>query len=125
MATSSQQPIHLHSLNRPAATPAYSSPSTPRQKRIPEWRYEGYRAFTTWLGSSDEAVVIRRFNKINARVIMYMQHEIGKKEERLDYLDNKSEEVDSKHNGSFELEHIPERTQILESLKHDLKEYSE
>jgi hypothetical protein len=47
----------------------------------------GYPAFTTWLAASEDNVVVRRFDIVHGRVLLYMQDHIVEKESQLRELD--------------------------------------
>jgi hypothetical protein len=50
------------------------------------WKYEGYQEFSQWMASDDDLFVFRRFASVNARIILWMQHQIVQKEDRLEEL---------------------------------------
>ncbi|KAI9878915.1 MAG: hypothetical protein M1830_010163 [Pleopsidium flavum] len=108
--------------------PHPSSPLTPpSQGEIDDkpWKYLGYPGFSTWSASSKDAFVFRRFNAVHARVILYMQDQIVKKENELAYLDRCCltcpDDID---NGTFRYDIEPRRNILLEDLRLRLKEYS-
>ena len=89
------------------------------------WRYYGYPAFATWTASSKDSFVIRRFSKLNSRIILRLQDEICQLEEILDNIDNhciaRFEQID---NGTFRDDKINDRRQVLDQLTLKLKFYS-
>ena len=99
----------------------------PSQAEIDEkpWKYLGYPGFATWGASSKDAFVLRRFNAVHARVILYMQDQIVRKEEELQSLDRwcttRPDDID---NGTFRHDIEPRRNAVLEDLRVRLKEYS-
>jgi hypothetical protein len=110
---------------------AYIPPTAPidklrlSQDEIDErpWKYCGYRGFSAWLASADDAVVLRRFNRLHARVLLHMQYKITCHEEYLEALDlqhiRRPEEIE---NNSFN-DHDVRRTDVLNKLQGLLKEY--
>ncbi len=107
--------------------PHLSSPLTPpSQAEIDNkpWKYLGYPGFSTWSASSKDAFVLRRFNATHARVILYMQDQIVKKEDELAYLDRCCVtcpgDID---NGTFRYDFEPQRNILLDDLRVRLKEY--
>jgi hypothetical protein len=87
------------------------------------WKYCGYRGFSAWLASSEDAVILRRFNRLHARVILHMQWKITWYEDYLEALDlqhiRRQEDVE---NNSFN-DHDNRRTDVLNQLQVLLKEY--
>jgi hypothetical protein len=78
-----------------------------------------------WMASDTDFFVIRRFEVLNARVILKLQTEICALESRLSYLDRSS-----KHNGhgsaprSFLEDDSEDRIDLLEELEKKLDHYS-
>lgn len=93
------------------------------------WKYKGYPAFATWMASADDFMVLRRFSRLNARVLLLMQDRIVQKEEELDRMDvssRKCSTADYDGNCStFRFEPCMRRREVLEELEPMLKEYSE
>ena len=88
-------------------------------------KYLGYRAFSKWAASSEDALIIRRFNTLNARVLLFMQDEIVRIESDLEELDKQNiRSSDLVHNGTFSEEHVQARNNLLGLLVHKLKAYS-
>lgn len=100
-------------------------PSVQDVKDYP-WKFLGYRAFSKWSSSSDDALLLRRFNDLNARVLLFMQDEISRIESDLEECDKanmrRPELVD---NGTFRDDHEPIRNELLGLLITKLKTYSE
>ena len=138
-------PIAQHAImqspqHQPPAVPAnYTTPypwpnvqwspklTPPSKAEIEEkpWKYLGYPGFATWGASSKDAFVLRRFNAMHARVILFMQDQIVRKEEELETLDRwcrtRPDDVD---NGTFRHDMEPRRNAVLDDLRVRLKEYS-
>lgn len=98
------------------------------------WRYKGYPAFSTWMASSDDAFVVRRFGTVHARTILMLQDKIVRLEAQLEEDDRrcmnqrlpKSEEYLA-NNGSIRKDELyrPHRTAILEELVPLLEQYGQ
>lgn len=89
------------------------------------WKYLGYPGFATWGASSKDAFVLRRFNAVHTRVILYMQDQIVRKEEELEALDRRCRtRPDDVDNGTFRYDMEPRRNAVLDDLRVRLKEYS-
>lgn len=59
----------------------------PDEKLKKPWKYLGYRAYSSFLASDDNFLVFRRFGNLNARVLLFLQDQICRFEERLEELD--------------------------------------
>jgi hypothetical protein len=96
----------------------------PQQK---PWKEIGYRGFSAFLASDNDFLIFRRFGAINARLLLYLQDEIAVLEEELEELEAEcvAKNAEDIHNGSFRLEALPERTEILEALNMKVRQYSE
>lgn len=94
-------------------------------KRAP-WRYVGYSGFSKWMASSNDYLVIRRFDSLATRVILLLQWELTKLEDQLAKLDFKlsREVVKDLHNGCFELD-LDERLKLIRDIGTKLKEYND
>ena len=77
------------------------------------------------MASADDFFMLRRFSKINARYLLYLQHEIGKREHQLEDMDESSRTQPPGKGpcGSFEKEHMPQRTQLIEEIGALLRTY--
>lgn len=89
------------------------------------WQYQGYPGFSAWMASDVDFFLLRRFSKVNARYLLYLQHEIGKRERWLDEWDALSKHAPPGKEpcGSFETESHPERTRLIEELGPLLQRY--
>ena len=97
---------------------------TANDVREKAWKYVGYKGFSQWLASSDDFLVVRRFDTLAARVLLLLQWELVKIEKDLSDLDDalKATTTIDRHNGSFELDY--EGRQMTINLAHGkLKEY--
>lgn len=74
--------------NMPASLSSVNTISLDKmgESRIP-WKQEGYPEFSKLMASDDDLFVFRRFATVNARVILWMQHQITRKESRLEEID--------------------------------------
>lgn len=107
-------------------------PDTVTQSDIWEqpWKYTGYKKYSWFLASDDDFMIFRKFDILNARVLLALQDEISEAEEKLTKLD---EEYSLKtaprlHNGCFREEKHNEKQQdrrrLVFEIKDKLKEYS-
>ncbi|KAF1999439.1 hypothetical protein P154DRAFT_437197 [Amniculicola lignicola CBS 123094] len=94
------------------------------------YRDRGYQDFSKLMASSDDFFVIRRFQSLNAHVILYMQYRIAQIEERLQEIHEecKKGNPSEANNGSFRWDLIcePERDSLmceLTSLLHHYNQY--
>ena len=90
------------------------------------WKYLGYRAFSQFVASDTDFFVFRRFDNLNARVILALQDQICELEEDLDAIDNSCSRTDGPHvnNGSFRQETQENRERIIWNIHQKLKDYS-
>lgn len=97
------------------------------QQGPPLWRDKGYPALCSYLASADNLVVLRRFNKVQMRVLLSMQDAIAVKEKRLLELDEESRTGPpaGRNLGTFRDDRTRERTRILDQLRDELQQYSE
>jgi hypothetical protein len=89
------------------------------------WKYIGYKTFSSWVGSDNDFFVIRRFDCLNARVILSLQWELSELERKLKKIDDRlsARNSPSVNNGSFRWDD-PERKNLIEDLYKKLKQYS-
>lgn len=93
------------------------------------WKYDGYRSFCRFMASGDDFFIIRRFQDLNARTILWMQDRIVQFEEDLKRIDQMVEDADLSHNlrnDSFRWDRtwVPERHTRMEELSSLLHHYS-
>ncbi|KAI0125318.1 hypothetical protein BJ170DRAFT_727234 [Xylariales sp. AK1849] len=103
---------------------AATSTGSPRPK---PWRDEGYPAFSQWMSSSEDFLVLRRFGHLNARVLLLMQDRIIQLEESLADIDAIARQSPDEMADSSSLRDDPqvERTRVLDRLIVMLKNYNE
>jgi hypothetical protein len=91
------------------------------------WQYVGYPGLSQWMASSDDFFTLRRFSKSNARYLLYLQHEIGRRERALEDMDERSRNLPPGQGpcGSFELERMPGRLELIEEIGPLLRQYCE
>jgi len=51
------------------------------------WKYTGYPEFSRWMASDDDFFVFRRFNRMQARTVLWMQDHLVCLEEQLNKID--------------------------------------
>jgi hypothetical protein len=119
-------------------SPAQDQLWTVEDERSWAFKRVGYPGLARWMGQSEDFLLVRRFDALNARVLLTLQDEISQHEERLNFIDqyymnfpvmDKSKrsptDILQSQNGTIRKDQDPERRQILETLKWKLKEYSE
>ena len=85
----------------------------------------GYPAYSRLVGSDNELFLLRRFNTLNARVILGLQHRISELEQELDVIeDGYRSGSDDINNGSFRYDTQEDRITLLKKIEEKLKEYS-
>lgn len=87
------------------------------------FKYLGYRGFVSHLVQSDD-VILRRFDHLHVRLLLYLQDQIVQLETELAELDQLHAEgrPELVHNGTFRKEHEKKRTEVMESLRGLLEE---
>jgi hypothetical protein len=92
------------------------------------WKYEGYPAFSKWIATSDDLMLFRRFEHLNARVLLGLQARLIGKEKELLALDDeaKNKPDDDPESRSDIIQHDPfkRRRKHMEEMQRALKEYS-
>lgn len=78
------------------------------------------------MASDADFFVVRRFDRLNMRVLLRLQDEISALEERLDEVENICMERESPqtHNGTFRQDVIPERTRLMLAITEKMERYS-
>jgi hypothetical protein len=100
---------------------------TPEEIDAKEWKYTGYRGFSSFLASDDDVCIIRKFGSLNVRVILALQDEIVTLEQELAALDNECSQKTRPdcHNGSFKDDLGYPRSELLRNkIYGKLKDYS-
>ncbi|KAI9641351.1 hypothetical protein NHQ30_010153 [Ciborinia camelliae] len=101
-----------------------SSPSPQVKVRPKRWKEIGYPIYAEFTASDSELFIIRRFNNLNARVILGLQDEICVMEEKLHAIDRRCKEGNEDiWNGSFRGDTQQDRKILLQNIKERLKEY--
>jgi len=141
-----QLPVTMAGNNPPSIPISHYSPPQLPPVQLPigdkkftrkhAWKYEGYPDFSEWMDSSHDFFVVRRFGKLNARVLLAMQDKISQREELLETLDRNAREVwfdenDPKtwansRNDSVRFDALQPggRAELIDEIKYLLKEYS-
>lgn len=92
-----------------------------------EWKYTGYRGFSSFVSSDDDFFILRKFGSLNARVILALQDEICRLERDLTALDDECSQKTGPdyHNGSFRDDLGSPRSELLiRKIYGKLKDYS-
>lgn len=111
-------------LQNPSNRPSFQPSLIELQKQ--PWRYIGYKGFSEWAASDSDFFVIRRFDTLAARIILFLQWRISSLESDLDKLDwaRMFESDPPVDNGSFSNDDHERRGKI-ETIYKDLKDYCE
>jgi hypothetical protein len=90
------------------------------------WRDVGYKGYSAFLASDNDFMVFRRFDAINARLLLYLQDDIAVLEKKLEALEAEHMQgiPPDIHNGSFRQETLPDRTKLLDILNVKVRQYS-
>ena len=80
-------------------------------------KYIGYRAFSKWVATDQNFLVIRRFGALGARVALSLQDSVTELEEKLDELDKQSSRKEEQpiNNGTFRGDVVVERRDLVET----------
>ncbi|KAF2874720.1 hypothetical protein BDV95DRAFT_626391 [Massariosphaeria phaeospora] len=121
-------PIQLQSVN---STGTSTNGSVDEQaKRDQAWKYEGYQAFSRWMASEDDFFVFRRFEALNAGVILWMQDRITQVEKRLEEIHQRVADAPPEHkqkNCSFrwDAQYLRDRHELMRELSGLLHHYNQ
>ncbi|KAL5449657.1 hypothetical protein PMIN06_006782 [Paraphaeosphaeria minitans] len=117
--------ISLHSLSSTT-----TSTITSQDKRNSAWKYEGYKAFSSWMASEDDFFLFRRFGDLNSRTILWLQDRIMRIEDdlkRLDEFVENSKPDEKLRNNSFRWDErfMTQRHAHMAELSHLLNHYNQ
>lgn len=86
----------------------------------------GYRGFASFMASDADSLAVRRFDRLNVRILLRLQDEISALEERLEEVERICMKRDSPeiHNGTFRQDTIPERAQLVVTITEKVERYS-
>ena len=101
-------------------------PLTEKEVQEKPWKYIGYKVFSRWISSDQDLFVFRRFDTLNARIILGLQWELTVLENKLHTLDEELSKSDTPDidNGSFEIDH-PQRGELIKEIQYKLRNYSQ
>ena len=121
--TRSRRQTSIEKLNLKAVNMSIQTPSDEEKDKKP-WMYIGYEGLAKWMSSSDDFLVIRRFDSLAARVVLLLQWELVQVEQLLVELDKSlcSDPKEDNHNGSFQLD-LDDRTLLIQTAGEKLKVY--
>ena len=90
------------------------------------WKYAGYRSFCKFVSSDEDFFVLRRFGTLSARVLLDLQDQLARLEEKLEATEQHLRQRDDLdvHNGSFRQETQAQRKEIISEAQRALREYS-
>ena len=91
------------------------------------WKYLGYQSFSAFVASDNDFFVLRKFGALSARVLLALQDELSRLEEKLEALELGVREKDAPdiHNGSFRQETQGDRRALVCEVQRLLREYSQ
>ncbi|KAF2806015.1 uncharacterized protein BDZ99DRAFT_510929 [Mytilinidion resinicola] len=124
----------LSSLANPALVVPGTDPSPDpleeKRKNKQTWKYQGYNEFAKWTASDDDFFIFRRFGKLNALTILWLQYRIGIIEEELEAIHEAIAGAaleTGRKNSSFQADEKQEvrRVQLMSDLSHLLQKYNE
>ncbi|KAH6884166.1 hypothetical protein B0T10DRAFT_551079 [Thelonectria olida] len=89
------------------------------------WKYTGYRSFANYVSSDTNFFVFRRFDRLNARVLLTLQAQLTRLEDRLGALDGKysARGAGDINNGSIKADQ-PDRAAVIAEITEKIKEYN-
>ena len=90
------------------------------------WMVQGYPAFSRWMASADDFMVLRRFGVLNTRVILLLQNDLVKAERELFELDKQAQGLPTDQ-GRCDIisdDNFPARSVALRSIVPMLEQYS-
>lgn len=103
-----------------------ASPPLQAKPHPKRWKEIGYPVYAEFTASDNELFIIRRFDTLNARVILGLQDELCVMEDKLNAIDKRCKDGDEDvWNGSFRGDTQQDRKILLQKIKERLKEYSE
>lgn len=90
-------------------------------------KYTGYPAFANFVASDADFFVLRRFDRLNARVLLSLQDDICHIEEQLDEIDRScaAKNAGDINNGTVRYDEVEERRELIDQAGSKLKEYSQ
>lgn len=90
------------------------------------WKQLGYPAFSKWMSSSDDFLVLRRFSTLNVRALLLLQDRIVRLERDLGRYDEAARHAPDEfaNSGSFRLDAWEDRKSIMDQLLPLLEQYS-
>ncbi|KAI7774483.1 hypothetical protein LA080_008316 [Diaporthe eres] len=90
------------------------------------WKQLGYPAFSKWMSSSDDFLVLRRFSTLDVRVLLLLQDRIVRLERDLGRYDEVARLAPDEfaNSGSFRLDAWEDRKNIMDQLLPLLDQYN-
>lgn len=90
-------------------------------------KYLGYRSFARFAASDTDFFVLRRFDYLNARVLLTLQDQLSALEEELEALEanlmrKDAEDID---NGTLRPDPVPRRSELIALISEKTEKYSE
>lgn len=87
----------------------------------------GYRGFARFAASDTDFFVLRRFDYLNARVLLNLQDELSALEEELETLEQSLRRKDAEDvdNGTLRPDPVPRRAELIALISDKMDRYSE
>lgn len=104
--------------------------SPPPANPVPTWKSQGYKSLSAWMASDDDFFIIRRFQPLNARTILWLQDRVAQLEKDLEGFDQEIEKSDPNdqwsRNSSFRWDekNRERRHALMAELSSRLHQYS-
>ncbi|KAF2498492.1 hypothetical protein BU16DRAFT_548249 [Lophium mytilinum] len=100
-------------------------PVDDKRKNEQTWKYQGYNEFSKWMASDDDFFVLRRFGKLNALAILWLQYRIVNIEDELEAIHETIADAaleTGRKNSSFKADEKQEvrRAKLMGDLKGEL-----
>lgn len=114
MAATLRASGHLHDL-------------TQREREEQPWKYIGYRRFCEFVDSDDDFFILRKFGKLNTRVLLALQDDLSELEGRLETHEQSlsSRSAPNVHNGTFRDDTSDDRRDLISEIDKRLQAYNE
>lgn len=88
------------------------------------WKHIGYPGLSSRLASQRQRVILRKFARLNVRVLLKLQNDIVQRERELDCMDEHSKSSENGGCGSLRLDALGPRGDLIDQLSDLLRDYS-
>jgi hypothetical protein len=86
-------------------------------------KYTGYEGLASFMGSDQDFMVIRRFDKLHARILLYLQAFISQREQDLRILEHRYKNAPYDIDNGTVLNDQPERMELIREIADLLNKY--